>query len=34
MINRNPSLTDQVKAHIKEQIVNDKFDGAAIAATW
>lgn len=25
MITRNPSLTDQVKAHIKEQIVNDEF---------
>ena len=26
MITRNPSLTDQVKAHIKEQIVNDEFE--------
>ena len=26
MITRNPSLTDQVKAHIKERIVNDGFD--------
>jgi GntR family transcriptional regulator len=25
MITRNPSLTDQVKAHIKEQIINDEF---------
>lgn len=25
MITRNPSLTDQVKAHIKERIVNDEF---------
>ncbi|NND01429.1 MAG: GntR family transcriptional regulator [Acidimicrobiia bacterium] len=26
MITRNPSLTDQVKAHIKDRIVNDDFD--------
>jgi GntR family transcriptional regulator len=26
MITRNPSLTDQVKAHIKEQIVKDEFE--------
>ena len=25
MITRNPSLTDQVKAHIKDKIVNDEF---------
>ncbi len=25
MITRNPSLTDQVKSHIKERIVNDEF---------
>jgi len=30
MITRNPSLTDQVKAHIKEQIVNDEFEGGRI----
>jgi len=30
MINRNPSLTDQVKAHIKEQIINDKFEDGRI----
>ena len=30
MITRNPSLTDQVKAHIKGQIVNDEFDGGRI----
>lgn len=30
MITRNPSLTDQVKAHLKEQIVNDVFDGGRI----
>lgn len=30
MITRNPSLTDQVKAHLKEQILNDEFDGGRI----
>lgn len=30
MITRNPSLTEQVKAHIKEQIVNDEFEGGRI----
>lgn len=30
MITRNPSLTDQVKAHIKGQIVNDEFEGGRI----
>jgi len=30
MITRNPSLTDQVKAHIKEQIINDKFEDGRI----
>jgi GntR family transcriptional regulator len=30
MITRNPSLTDQVKAHIKERIVNDDFDDGRI----
>ncbi len=30
MITRNPSLTDQVKAHIKEQIVNDEFEDGRI----
>jgi len=30
MITRNPSLTDQVKAHIKERIVNDGFEGGRI----
>ena len=30
MITRNPSLTDQVKAHIKERIVNDGFDDGRI----
>jgi GntR family transcriptional regulator len=30
MITRNPSLTDQVKAHIKEQILNDEFEGGRI----
>jgi GntR family transcriptional regulator len=30
MITRNPSLTDQVKAHIKEQILNDEFRGGRI----
>ena len=30
MITRNPSLTDQVKAHIKEQIVNDGFEDGRI----
>lgn len=30
MISRNPSLTDQVKAHIKELILNDGFDGHRI----
>ena len=30
MITRNPSLTDQVKAHIKERIVNDEFEGGRI----
>ena len=30
MITRNPSLTDQVKAHIKERIVNDGFDNGRI----
>lgn len=30
MITRNPSLTDQVKAHIKERIVNDEFEDGRI----
>jgi GntR family transcriptional regulator len=30
MITRNPSLTDQVKAHIKEQIVKDEFEDGRI----
>ena len=30
MITRNPSLTDQVKAHIKERIVNDGFENGRI----
>jgi GntR family transcriptional regulator len=30
MITRNPSLTDQVKAHVKEQILNDEFVGGRI----
>ena len=30
MITRNPSLTDQVKAHIKEQIINDSFEDGRI----
>jgi len=30
MITRNPSLTDQVKAHIKEQIASEGFDGGRI----
>lgn len=30
MITRNPSLTDQVKAHIKERIVNDGFNEGRI----
>ena len=30
MITRNSSLTDQVKAHLKEQIVNDGFEGGRI----
>jgi GntR family transcriptional regulator len=30
MITRNPSLTDQVKAHIKGQILNDEFRGGRI----
>lgn len=30
MITRNPSLTDQVKAHIKERIVNDGFEDGRI----
>jgi GntR family transcriptional regulator len=30
MITRSPSLTDQVKAHIKEQIINDKFEDGRI----
>jgi GntR family transcriptional regulator len=30
MITRNPSLTDQVKANIKDRIVNDEFDGGRI----
>jgi GntR family transcriptional regulator len=30
MITRNPSLTDQVKAHIKGQIVNDEFEDGRI----
>ncbi len=30
MITRNPSLTDQVKAHIKERIVRDEFAGGRI----
>ncbi|MGI9585452.1 MAG: GntR family transcriptional regulator [Acidimicrobiia bacterium] len=30
MITRNPSLTDQVKSHIKERIAADGFDGGRI----
>jgi GntR family transcriptional regulator len=30
MITRNPSLTDQVKAHLKERIVNDEFEDGRI----
>jgi GntR family transcriptional regulator len=30
MIARGPSLTDQVKAHIKERILNDEFDDGRI----
>ncbi|GMQ94304.1 MAG: GntR family transcriptional regulator [Acidimicrobiia bacterium] len=30
MITRNPSLTDQVKAHIKERITSEGFDGGRI----
>jgi GntR family transcriptional regulator len=30
MITRNPSLTDQVKAHIKEQIINGNFEDGRI----
>ena len=30
MITRNPSLTDQVKAHIKEQIINHEFEDGRI----
>ena len=30
MITRNPSLTDQVKAHIRQQIVEDEFEGGRI----
>jgi len=30
MITRSPSLTDQVKAHIKERIVNDGFENGRI----
>jgi len=30
MITRNPSLTDQVKAHVKERIVNDGFEDGRI----
>jgi len=30
MITRNPSLTDQVKSHIKERIVNDGFEEGRI----
>ena len=30
MITRNPSLTDQVKAHIKDRIVKDEFAGGRI----
>jgi len=30
MITRNPSLTDQVKAHVKERIVNDDFEDGRI----
>ncbi len=30
MITRNPSLTDQVKAHIKEQIFNDEYEDGRI----
>ena len=30
MITRNPSLTDQVKAHIRQQIVDDEFEGGRI----
>jgi GntR family transcriptional regulator len=30
MIKRSPSLTDQVKSHLKEQILNDEFEGDRI----
>lgn len=30
MIKRSPSLTDQVKSHIKERILNDEFEGNRI----
>ena len=30
MITRNPSLTDQVKAHIKQRIADDEFEGGRI----
>jgi GntR family transcriptional regulator len=30
MITRNPSLTDQVKAHIKQRITDDDFEGGRI----
>lgn len=30
MIKRSPSLTDQAKAHIKEQIVNNQYEGGRI----
>ena len=32
MIKRSPSLTDQVKTHIKEQIVNNEYEGDRIPA--
>lgn len=30
MITRNPSLTDQVKSHLKSRIVNEEFEGGRI----
>ena len=30
MITRNPSLTDQVKAHLKERILNNGFEDGRI----
>jgi GntR family transcriptional regulator len=30
MITRNPSLTDQVKSHLKSRIINEEFDGGRI----